>query len=240
MEANAELLAGIQPQLLLTADGSQAIQVFRDTEGAIIAVSNGEYIVKVMGDPTDASNDIALVNKILNDINGTEGTVYVLGDESSATGAVGNAAAARDGIDGSGATIYVYGDGSSARNTINSLTGVQGYATVIVNAVRGTSAGFTDIGLATGGTLYPGMGEYAPSIPSYATGGTHAMVGEHGPEMVWLPNGSQVTNAVATESRRRDRGGGSGITIIGPVTFRVENENVGAAIRSQLLAGGGW
>ena len=79
---------------------------------------------------------------------------------------------------------------------------------------------------------------YAPMVPSYATGGTHAMVGEHGPELVWLPNGAQVTNAAATESRTRgQRGELSGVAIYGNMTVIVQNDDVAGAIRSQIYAG---
>ncbi|MEI4745872.1 phage tail tape measure protein [Rhodococcus erythropolis] len=69
------------------------------------------------------------------------------------------------------------------------------------------------------------MGEWAAKGHAlgtlYAPGG-RTLVGEHGPEMVNLPQGSQVTQAYRTRSMMQEGGGdGGGITIniTGPVSF---------------------
>ena len=95
-------------------------------------------------------------------------------------------------------------------------------------------------------------GGNAPSGPQYLGGGTmnayagggtqygggHALVGERGPELVWLPNGAQVTNTEATKSRMggRSRGGG-GPNFYGPVTLQMSTPDVYDALASQALGG---
>jgi len=62
---------------------------------------------------------------------------------------------------------------------------------------------------ADGGTIFSGMRHYAD-------GGTHAIVGERGPELVWLPNGAQVMNTEGTQSRmrgQRTNGGNVYVTV---------------------------
>mgnify|MGYP001591454672 CR=1 FL=1 len=90
----------------------------------------------------------------------------------------------------------------------------------------GAGAGFE---LANGGTVYD-------TLPRYLHGGTHAMVGELGPEMVWLPRGAQVTNAAATRSRAGARG--DSFHFNAPLTVVAANPNrFGQAIREAAVEG---
>ena len=84
-------------------------------------------------------------------------------------------------------------------------------------------------------------GKPGPTI--LAIGGTHggsmALVGEAGPEMVWLPTGAQVTNAVATRSKRESieaRRGGD-INIYGPMTLNPAGSDAYAAIQQEMMGG---
>jgi hypothetical protein len=95
--------------------------------------------------------------------------------------------------------------------------------------------GFT---MATGGTVYA-----ATRTPMYATAATGAttLVGEAGPEMVWLPGGAQVSSSPVTRDRMQRSGAGSGaggaVNFYGPVTLAPASSDVAAAIRREALAG---
>lgn len=95
--------------------------------------------------------------------------------------------------------------------------------------------GFT---MATGGTVYA-----ATRTPMYATAATGAttLVGEAGPEMVWLPGGAQVSSSPVTRDRMRRSGAGDGgggaVNFYGPVTLAPASSDVAAAIRREALAG---
>jgi len=102
---------------------------------------------------------------------------------------------------------------SSIVSLLNSLDGRS--ATFYVNAAGngvslGNPSGPGIIPLeADGGTIFSGMRHYAD-------GGTHAIVGERGPELVWLPNGAQVMNTEGTQSRmrgQRNNGGNVYVTV---------------------------
>jgi hypothetical protein len=234
VQANAALLAGTDTQLLVSADGTQAISVFRDIEGAVVAISDGEHIVSVTGDTADASNDIAVINEALNALNGTEGVVYVkgdesdavasvdnasarrdafdgtsgtvtfYGDESGAVGAANNAAGARNSVDGTSGTIYINGDASGAMAAFNAVNGLVGYATVYIQGVRGT--GFQDLAMRDGGIV----GYDAAALDGIVTHGGYRtlMVGEAGREILRVPPGSSVTPAPMTNALTGGSGGG--------------------------------
>ena len=95
--------------------------------------------------------------------------------------------------------------------------------------------GFT---MATGGTVYA-----ATRTPMYATAATGAttLVGEAGPEMVWLPGGAQVSSSPVTRDRMQRSGAGSeaggAVNFYGPVTLAPASSDVAAAIRREALAG---
>jgi hypothetical protein len=237
VQANAELLAGTEQQLIISADNSQAIGVFRDTEGSIVAITANDHIVKVTGDPTDATNDIALVNQVLNDLNGTEGVIYVKGDPSGATTAVNDSAAALGGIDGSSATISVLGDNSSARNAINAVTGYQGtaYVTVVANRVGnfGPISPYRDGGI---------VGYDAAALDGIVTHGGYRsiMVGESGREILRVPPGSSVTPAPMTNAITGNASGGKEVhlhfhnAVYGMDDFQ---QQVSQAVRSAVYQG---
>jgi hypothetical protein len=195
-------LVGTEQQLIVTADNSQAIGVFRDTEGSIVAITANDHIVKVTGDPTDATNDIALVNKVLNDLNGTEGVIYIEGDPLGAVNAAYEAAAARDGVNGTSALIAILGDNSAAMNAINAVSGYVGtaYIDVVARVVNSPSAA----GQAAGFAFRDGgiVGYDAAAVDGIVTksGQRRILVGEAGPEIVSLPPGSGVTSSAMTNA----------------------------------------
>jgi hypothetical protein len=195
-------LVGTEQQLIVTADNSQAIGVFRDTEGSIVAITANDHIVKVTGDPTDATNDIALVNQVLNDLNNTHGLIYVDGDPSGATGAVDTAAGALGGIDGSSANITIFGDNGPAMYAINQVSGYVGtaYIDVVARVVNSPSAA----GQAAGFAFRDGgiVGYDAAAVDGIVTksGQRRILVGEAGPEIVSLPPGSGVTPSAMTNA----------------------------------------
>jgi hypothetical protein len=116
--------------------------------------------------------------------------------------------------------------------------------TTVTTTYQRVGVGFTEAATgttmnhyATGGSMYD---QYHVDIPHYATGGGHAIVGEVGPELVWLPNGSQVTNAAATRSRleteeRRGRGRGD-IINRGTIIIQPASSDIEPAIRRKLLS----
>ena len=105
-------------------------------------------------------------------------------------------------------------------------------ATIYINTLGGNTVGFTPEGLATGGT-----------VSKYATGGTHggdlAIVGEYGPEVVWLPNGAQVTNAAASRATAERVAAGAGTInqYHGTVVQTITLDNSSFARRQTSFAG---
>jgi hypothetical protein len=99
-----------------------------------------------------------------------------------------------------------------------------------VMAAGGTTT--WDAAMAMGGTV--------TSFPKYAMAqsGRTTLVGEAGPEMLWLPGGAQVTSAPATRDRLRSGAGrsGSAVNFYGPVTLAPAGGDVAAAIRREALA----
>lgn len=87
-----------------------------------------------------------------------------------------------------------------------------------------------------------GGGMDGMTVNAYAAGGTQigggvAMVGERGPEMVWLPNGAQVTNTEATKSRMGKRRGGGDIYNYGPITLTPQSANTYQELSATLMGG---
>jgi hypothetical protein len=203
VQANAELLAGIHPQLIVSADGEQAIGVFRDVDGAIVAITDGSHIVTVTGDPTDALNDTALVNQVLNDLNGTEGVIYVLGDPSGALTATDAAAGGLAAVNGTSGMIYIYGDASGARAAFDSVNGLVGTSVIniIPNIVGDMTPGFRDGGV---------VGYDAAALDGIVTHGGYRniLVGEAGREVLSVPPGSSVRSAPMTNALTGGVGGG--------------------------------
>lgn len=98
--------------------------------------------------------------------------------------------------------------------------------------------GTVSVGNPNGPTILPyaanGMTVY-DNLPHYANGGTHAIVGEVGPEMVWLPNGAQVTNAAATKSRM-GKGNQGGNTYYTGIVNQYQSGDAYAINRSVAMA----
>ena len=92
-------------------------------------------------------------------------------------------------------------------------------------------------GLATGGTIPFEARPVVRDLPAFAGGGTMALVGEAGPEIVRLPTGAQVTNAPATRSMlatASPRDGG--VNFYGPVTLQPSGSDAHVAIRRAALS----
>jgi hypothetical protein len=118
-------------------------------------------------------------------------------------------------------------------------------ATTYINTVQtGGGLSLNNPFAATGITITPDIPlTTLQPLPSYAGGGTHAIVGEYGRELVWLPNGAQVTPAGASESRMQamehgNRGRSGGVNFYGPVTLAPASTDVESAIRQDALARG--
>jgi len=134
----------------------------------------------------------------------------------------------------SGAVLAAVGDLAAIDGKV-----VTTYIDTVYRQIGPTPAatGTTISAMATGGTM-------TADIPRYAIGGTHggsyAIVGDGGgPEMVWLPTGAQVTNAVATRSKRESieaRRGGD-INIYGPMTLNPAGSDAYAAIQQEMMGG---
>jgi hypothetical protein len=146
-----------------------------------------------------------------------------------------------------------FGDVESADAAINNLTGVLTTLTEVIakafnidiNLIDGASGPLANI-LATlneldgktstvyintiGGGLTLGASTGRTIVPRYVTGGTHggsyAVVGEHGPELTWLPTGAQVTNAPASREPIERMGGSAGsvTNYYGPVSQTISQE----------------
>lgn len=82
------------------------------------------------------------------------------------------------------------------------------------------------------------------TMNAYAGGGTHyggghALVGERGPEIVWLPNGSQVMNTEGSKSRMQagSRGGRGNFVNQGTINFQMNTPDVYGAVEAYALGG---
>lgn len=133
--------------------------------------------------------------------------------------------------------LLLQGADESIENLIryyNWLNSIPGNVTTVVETQfvesgDGSGGRFRGAGM-DGLTMYAGGGTHY--------GGNHALVGERGPELVWLPNGAQVMNTEGSRSRmasdaRRDRGrvrsSGGDVHIHGPITV-IAND------RSELMS----
>lgn len=156
-----------------------------------------EWIADLLANPEDALADAEQARSTMRDVVGERYEADLLADPSDLIDDVAAAHAELTGLDGRTANAYVnaYADIGQARADINSLTGFQGYAQIIVNAVAGIqpNALFAHGGVVDG-----------------AANGRIITVGEAGPERVLLPIGSLVRPAPAT---RGDGHGGGGITV---------------------------
>jgi hypothetical protein len=92
---------------------------------------------------------------------------------------------------------------------------------------------------ATGGTIPVNGQRVLDGIPAFAGGGTLALVGEAGPELVRLPTGAQVTSNPASRTVLANvaQRGDAGVVFNGPVTLSVQRDGTAQeAIRRAALA----
>lgn len=185
----------------------------------LLNIENGRAMNEALGAQTGSVND--LVTVIENLILAMEGvpdsvvTEIELRRADEALAALQSATAYLNALDGRSVTFYVnaQGNGISVGNPngpsiTSDLTGMNG---LTMNAY------------AAGGTVY---------------GGNHALVGERGPELVWLPNGSQVMNTEGSKSRMsKGRRGGGDIVNYGPINLQPASTDVYGALSSQLMGG---
>jgi hypothetical protein len=132
---------------------------------------------------------------------------------------------------------------SGVISSLNSIPAVT-YASVVVTTTQsglpaGTPIGGAIGGGATGRTIPFNAGTVLDGVPAFAGGGTLALVGEAGPELVRLPTGAQVTSNPATRTQlaTMTRRGPEGAVIInGPVTLQPAGSDAYSAIRRAALA----
>lgn len=128
----------------------------------------------------------------------------------NASGVISQVSAALANLDGSSATVYV----------------------------RGQNWGITEAA-ATGRTIAFNTAPAVRGIPAFAGGGTLALVGEAGPELVRLPTGAQVTSNPASRTVLANvaQRGDAGVVFNGPVTLSVQRDGTAQeAIRRAALA----
>jgi hypothetical protein len=92
---------------------------------------------------------------------------------------------------------------------------------------------------ATGGTIPANGQRVLDGVPAFAGGGTLALVGEAGPELVRLPTGAQVTSNPASRTVLANvaQRGDAGVVFNGPVTLSVQRDGTAQeAIRRAALA----
>jgi hypothetical protein len=233
--ADPVLAALLQQMGLIDANG---VAIPIDTSQADKALEATDKLAGAIGDLTDMlaqifgievdDEDVGTANDKtqtlldnLNLLDGTDANPDVNVDDN-ATGPLGGIKELILDIDGRHATTYV--------DTV-----YQSYGGV--KAATGT----TMHEYATGGAMYDQFRVDLPQLPQYATGGGHAIVGEYGPEMVWLPNGSQVTNHPATmsklEAMQNRNGNGGDVNFYGPVTLQPAASDSYSAIRRAAIAG---
>jgi hypothetical protein len=114
--------------------------------------------------------------------------------------------------------------------------------TTYVNTVQTGSLSLNNPFAATGATFLPEMPATTLPLPSYAGGGTHAVVGEYGPELVWMPYGAQVTPAGASDSRMQAMAasGGGRTNVYGSVNIYPESGDLHTALSSSAIRRGRW
>ncbi len=185
---------------------------------ALIVALGGIPPIHTESNATDTQKDVDGLTDSLNNV--PRNVASTLTAIDNATNTIADVKNSLLNLDGQTATTYV--------DTV--------YRTQLSDSLLTGMTGTTVSAMATGGTM-------TADIPRYAIGGTHggshALVGEAGPEMVWLPNGAQVTNAVATRSKRESieaRRGGD-INIYGPMTLNPAGSDAYAAIQQEMMGG---
>ena len=200
IRALIETLGGEVPPLVVGGDASGAVAAAGVAEGARAGVDGTSATVHVLGNESEANNALARAVAALAGVDGDTGTVYVHGDESNANTALGRAVAALAGVDGQSATVTIYGDDSPLQAVLRNVPqgGVVGTGVVWIEA-QGPGIGYTPY--QHGGIVgYQHGGIHAPSYAQHGITGANEWVwtGEHGPELVKLPVGSQVINSTAS------------------------------------------
>jgi hypothetical protein len=149
----------------------------------------------------------------------------------NASGVIGGVSQELDNINGKTASTYLNNYVTTFTTAVYSVS--PGGSGLPAGTPIGGYTGLTVSGFAGGGTI--------SGIPTYITGGTHAIVGERGPELVWLPNGSQVTNTEGSKAeimRMRKGGGGAGtINIYGPMTLNPASSDAYEALQQEMRGG---
>lgn len=176
----------------------------------------GEGINELLEQTNQNLQDLAIAIDLIDGKPDLQITVEYL--ENEARKKIDDTKAKMDNLDGTTATVSVHANTSPFWSAVNAINGSYvGTVYVGVEAIR-QLGGFQPY--ATGGTV---PYEAQVPIPRAAlgrtlSGGSLAMVGEDGPEIVHLPAGAQVTNAVATRSRLRSVQRTAGdVVITGPV-----------------------
>lgn len=183
-----------------------------EIEGYLAAVTEADWTVTILGDGEDAARVIRDTEGDVQAVVKGDYVVYIDGDNLSFKEEWDEVWAAIAAIDGRTATITAVAVTEGARAALNSLTGYQGTAYVVVNGIAGTRVGPTDLTLAAGGI-----------VPAAASGMV-VRAGELGAELVYPPgrapyvaardglyvmeSGSYVSNAAATRA-----GGVGGLTV---------------------------
>jgi hypothetical protein len=177
---------------------------------------------------TETQGPVDNLTGAINDIPDSHNTNITATDNAS--GVIGGVSQALDNINGKTANTYLNNYVTTFTTAVTSVSPPTGTS----GAPIGGMTGLTISAFATGGTLMD-------NVPRYVNGGTHAIVGEVGPELVWLPNGAQVTNAAATKSQmmqqRKQRGGGGSINIYGPLTLQPAGTDAYDALQQAMRDG---
>lgn len=178
MRGVLEDLAGTTYTTELDANAQGAYQVVRDAEGYVRAVVQGNYVVQVDGDNSDATYKIDTVEQAL----------AVLNTRS--------------------ATVSAFANTQPAQSALYALLGYQGdaYINVYARQVGGAVVGPTGLGLRDGGVV--GYDAAALDGIVTKSGMRRVLVGEAGPEILSLPPGSGVIPAPMTSALTANKGGG--------------------------------
>lgn len=177
----------------------------------LLNIEQGNALTEAMGKTSGAVD--TLVSVIYDLILAMDGvpeevrTRIELERAAEAQSALANVTAYLNGLDGRSVTYYVNAQGNGI--------------------AVGSPSGVGPTPFMDGGTV----NAYANGATHY--GGNWAIVGERGPEGVWLPNGAQVMNTEGSKSRF---GGDGGITINGPITIVANNpQQLWRQIREQSV-----
>lgn len=179
-------------------------------------MEKGDALNRTLADNRDASADMSsAVRDLIAALEGIPGYVKseieVAGLETSISGAAG-LAGLLNGLDGRNVTTTIT---NTTRNVIENITPF---------GAHGLTA------FAHGGSAYD------PIASRFQNGGTWAIVGEVGPELVKLSRGDQVIPTGASKSRL-DKMGGGGMTFTGPITI-VANDPRQFADQMRTYVGG--